>query len=156
LPYLENDKWLGLEYGKYEFETDKLLYSFHYPGSWDPAQSQAGLLLDDWVEVVPTEKETTGLALNYNTPNAEAPQTLLVAVAPNINENWKWNDLEAILNETLDNAKKRAVEPDMIDDSNYAQFLPATMVAVTRHLITISTNLAINNENVYKLVNDED
>ncbi len=156
LPYIENDKWLGLEYGKYEFETDKLLYSFHYPGNWDPAQSQAGLLLDDWVEVVPTEKETSGLALNYNTPNAEAPQTLLVAVAPNINENWKWNDLEAILNETLDNAKKRAVEPDMIDDSKYAQFLPATMVAVTRHLITISTNLAINNEAVYKLMNDED
>jgi hypothetical protein len=50
--------------------------------------------------------------------------------------------------ETFAMARKRAVEPAQIDDSPYAQFLPATLMAVTLHQVTIAANLAIGN-NVY-------
>ena len=43
---------------------------------------RAGLILDDWTETVPSDRETTGVAFNFNRPNAVAPQALLVAVPP--------------------------------------------------------------------------
>jgi len=64
---------------------------------------------------------------------------------------WRWDDLVATLNETLDAAKTRGVEPAQVDASNYAQLLPATLMAVTLYQITIATNLAINN-GVYNLI----
>jgi hypothetical protein len=48
-------------------------------------------------------------------------------------------------------AKKRAIEPAQIETTAYAQFLPTTMMAVTLYLITLSTNLAINNSVYEKL-----
>jgi hypothetical protein len=41
-------------------------------------------------------------------------------------------------------AKKRAVEPQHLDDTVLAHFLPAVMIPVTRYLITVATNLAVN------------
>ena len=34
----------------------------------------AGLLIDEWVEVVPSRQETTGLTFHYDQPNSAAPQ----------------------------------------------------------------------------------
>lgn len=49
------------------------------------------------------------------------------------------------INESLDAAKSRGVEPSQVDASPYSQFLPATLMAVTLCRIHIATNLAINN-----------
>ena len=49
------------------------------------------------------------------------------------------------LDETLDLAKKRAVEPAHVDSTPYARFLPATVMAATLRGITIGTTLAVNN-----------
>jgi hypothetical protein len=50
-------------------------------------------------------------------------------------------------------AKARAIEPDMIDNTGYGHFLPATVAAVTLHMITISANYAINN-NIYSRIKE--
>jgi hypothetical protein len=65
-------------------------------------------------------------------------------VTPEVTGHWRWDDLIATLNETLDMAKKRAVEPQHLDDTVSAHFLPAIMVPATRYLITVATNLAAN------------
>jgi hypothetical protein len=70
---------------------------------------------------------------------------MLLAVPPVLTGNWRWDDLVATLNETLDGAKSRGVDPAQVDQSSYAQLLPATLMAVTLYQITIATNLAINN-----------
>ena len=49
------------------------------------------------------------------------------------------------MHETFDLAKKRAIEPDHIDGTTYARFLPALVASVTLHPITASLNLAFNN-----------
>jgi hypothetical protein len=59
------------------------------------------------------------------------------------------------LNETLDMAKKRAVEPDQVDATSYARFLPTTIMAVTLYQISISANLALNNK-VLDILTEED
>ncbi len=145
LPYKTDDYWLALHYPEdYQFDGDRLLLSVIFAQSFDKTKPQAGLLVDEWTEVVPTRKETTGISFHYNAPNTEPPQTCLLAVTPEITGQWRWDDLIAILNETLDMAKKRAVEPQHIDDTKYAQFLPAVMVPATRYLITVATNLLAN------------
>lgn len=54
-------------------------------------------------------------------------------------------DVIAAVNETFDLAKTRLVEPVHLDDTGYAQLLPATVLSATRQPITISTDLAIAN-----------
>ena len=49
------------------------------------------------------------------------------------------------LEETLDLARLRAVEPAHVDTTPYARFLPATTSAVTLYGITIGANLAAVN-----------
>jgi hypothetical protein len=76
---------------------------------------------------------------------------MLLAVPPALTGRWRWDDVVATLHETLDGAKMRGVEPSQVDASSYAQFLPATLMAVTLYQITIATNLALNN-NVYRFI----
>lgn len=77
----------------------------------------AGLLIDQWDEVVPSGKAATSVAFQYNAPNAQAPQALLLAV-PAHNDgataNWSYEELAAIVGDTLDLAKVRAVDLDAI------------------------------------------
>lgn len=50
------------------------------------------------------------------------------------------------LDDTLDLARLRAVEPDHIDDSRYAPLLPTTIFPVAPYQISIMANLAMNTE----------
>ncbi len=78
------------------------------------AQLQTGLLLDDWTEAVPNDEELTALTFHYNQPNAEAPQTLLLAVCPDAT--WSWDAVVASVTETLRRAKLRTVNLSKIKD----------------------------------------
>lgn len=125
------DQWLGLEIPPgYEMAGDTLSLVMEIPEFYSPAQLQSGLLLDEWTEAIPDPNVTTGIAMNYDDPNNEAPQSLLLAVTPEIKGRWLWNDLMDTLNETLDMAKKRAVEPDLIQETILSQVLPAIMAPV--------------------------
>ena len=92
----------------------------------------------------PGQEETTGITIHFDQPNSEPPQALLLAITPEVTGHWKWQDLVDTLHETLDMAKKRAVEPDQIDKTDYAQLLPAIMAPMTPSLATISLDFAAN------------
>ncbi|CCQ90843.1 conserved hypothetical protein [Nitrospina gracilis 3/211] len=155
LPYTENDPWLALEYPpEYVIDNDKLLYTAHAPG-FDGSQPQCGLLVDEWTEVIPARQETTGLTFHYDRPNSEPPQTLLLATPPSFSGEWKWNDLVATLHEALNLAKLRAIEPDHVDTTTYAQFLPATVAAVTMFPVTMALNYALQAD-IHLNLSDED
>ncbi|NKQ37368.1 MAG: hypothetical protein HF973_17350 [Chloroflexi bacterium] len=155
LPFRENDSWLALPFPPdYQIDADRLLFTAHFAAPFVKTAVQCGLLLDEWTEVIPTKEETTGLTFHYDRPNTEPPQVMLLAVPPEINGRWQWADLVDTLHETLEMAKRRAVEPDQIDGTDYGRFLPATISAVTFQPITISLNLALNN-NVYAVMESE-
>jgi hypothetical protein len=92
---------------------------------------QAGLVIDDWTETVPEARETTGVSFHFNRPNAVAPQALLVVVPPVLRGNWEWDDLVGGVNEALDLAKLRAIEPDAVTASGHFQVLPAILSEFT-------------------------
>ncbi|MDZ4701898.1 MAG: hypothetical protein SH809_19460 [Rhodothermales bacterium] len=147
LPYRADDRWVALPFpDDYDFVGDRLLYTAHFSVDFDRNAAQCGLLVDEWTEVVPAKEETTGLTFHYDRPNSEPPQTILLALSPAFNGGWTWNDLVDSIRETMDEARLRAVEPAQVDESAYAAFLPAAIMASTRHPITIMLNLAMNNQ----------
>jgi hypothetical protein len=152
LPFVAGDRWTALEFDTANATTnDRLLYSAHFAKPFQPAGDQCALVIDEWPEMVPVDDLVSGLTFHFDRPNSQPPQSMLLALPPVLRGNWNWNDLVAMLNQTLDDAAKRGVEPALLDSSNYAQFLPATIMAVTLYQITIATNLALNNR-IYDLI----
>jgi hypothetical protein len=151
LPYVPKDHWLGLEFAKDpnlpdQFSEDRLLFTAHYATGLT-SDTQCGLVFDEWTEVIPAEKETTGIALHVDGPNAEPPQAMLL-VAPPVRTpagTWTVGDLVDAVTETFALARTRAVEPEHLDETAYAHMLPATVLSATREPITISTDLALAN-----------
>jgi len=151
MPYLQGEGWLALELPEEQPIDDRLLYTAHFAIPPGDSRHLCGWLIDEWVEVLPRKEEVTGLAFHFDRPSAEPPQAMLLAVPPAVTGQWSWEDLVAMLHETLDAAKARAVEPAQIGTTHYAQLLPATVMAVTLYQITISTNLAVSNK-IYDVI----
>ncbi len=152
-PFRTADRWMALQFRKptetdadFKVDADRLLYTAAYATPFDKLSYQCGLLVDEWTEVIPARKETTGITFHYDRPNAEPPQAILLAMPAVFRGHWQWTDLVNSLHETYQMAQMRAVEPGLIDDTAYARFLPATIMTVSTYLLTISTNLAVNNK----------
>jgi hypothetical protein len=103
------------------------------------------MLVDEWTEVIPATVRDTAITFNYARPDNEPPQAMVLVTSPTTTGSWQWDDLVAALNETLDLAKKRAVEPVFLDPTAYSRFLPATVTAMTTYGITIATALIAAN-----------
>jgi hypothetical protein len=147
LPYEADAFWLALQFPpKPPIAGDRLLYTAHHATPFDPAARQCGLLLDEWTEVIPGTERDTGISFNFDRPDNEAPQSILLITPATADGNWHWDDVVAALDETLDLAKKRALEPAMVDPTMYSRFLPATIMAVTLRGISISAILAVTSD----------
>lgn len=153
LPFREKDYWVAMSYPEVKLEDinkpDMFVPNGNYlslvqllPNSdFNPSLSQSGLMIDEWIEVNPKRVETTGIAVHYNQPSTEPPQAILLAVTPEVTGAWTWDKLMGVVNNTLDRAKLRAIEPEHIDDSEFSQLLPAVLSAVSSSAgATISTD----------------
>ena len=137
LPYVQKDHWLGLEFAKDpnlpdQLSEDRLLFTAHYANNLN-ADLQCGLLLDEWTEVVPAERETTGVAVHHNGPDSEPPQAMLLVVPPERTAGAQWaaTDLVDAVTETFELAKTRAVEPAHLGATAFGHLLPATVLQAT-------------------------
>lgn len=154
LPFDEKAHWIAVEYPEVPIgqlddpavfvpRGEFVSIVREVPAGHDVDDAQAGLLIDEWSEVIPNRFETTGIAAHFDQPNTEPPQCVLLAVSPTFKGHWTWDDLVATLDDTLDRAKRRAVEPDFLRTTPYAQLLPAVLSTFTSFPFgTISTNLA--------------
>ncbi len=145
-PHEAGAPWLALPYPPgFTLASDHLLYTAQYSTPFQKAGRQCGILLDEWTEVIPAVDRDTGITFHFDRPNNEAAQSFLLVTPATANGSWQWDDLTAALNETLDLAKSRAVEPVEIDRGPYSRFLPATVMAATLYGISITTTLAASN-----------
>jgi hypothetical protein len=154
LPYRARDSWLAVEFP----ETDELTHEpfnilhdtlsvITHGEEALTSSGQCGLLIDDWTEMIPTKEEVTGLTFNYDRPNASPPQALLLAVTPEETGQWDWDDLVGILHDTLQRAKRRAVEPLMLDKVNRPELgvlLPAVVADFSQYDLNISLDYRLN------------
>ncbi|GEK21510.1 hypothetical protein [Cellulomonas xylanilytica] len=103
-----------------------------------PDREVAGLLVDEWTEVVPSASETTGVAFRYDPPDLMAPQAILLAVPPVVGEPWTLGTLNQVLVETLEQVHLRAVPPSTL--GAVRQYLPATVLAFNADRDAVSTS----------------
>jgi hypothetical protein len=144
LPFRDSDHWVAVEYPEaFKPAGDFLSIVQHAPAAgFDPDETQTGLLVDAWTEVIPNRQETTGLAIHYNQPGAQPAQTLLLAVAPELTGNWTWAELLGVITDTLRRSKLRAVEPDHLQGTALGHLLPAVLTpTASRVTATVSADL---------------
>jgi hypothetical protein len=139
LPFNATDRWVALppEPGK-PVAAGKLSLVVQTTTPVDPAQPLSGLLVDEWVEVVPSGTETTAITFQFNPPDACAPQTVLLAVPPAPDAPWTVADLHRVLVETLDMAKLRAVDNELLGEMGH--YLPALFYAFNANDDAVSTD----------------
>lgn len=139
LPYSTTDRWVGLPLKAGQtMPGGKLSLVVQSGATVDVRQPLAGLLIDEWVEVVPSATETTGIALQCDRPNATPPQTILIAVPPEVGVPWTIWSMQQVLLETLDLARIRAVDPDALDEVGH--YFPAMYFAINTVGDTVSTD----------------
>ena len=127
------DHWLGIPFPDgYTPEEDKMAMVISHAQALvqDIGGPKMGLLIDEWVEIIPNKDETTGIAFNYDQPDAKPPNNLLLAVTPKETGKWDWDDLVYTLEDTLELAKNRAVEPEHLEDSLLGQILPGILTEI--------------------------
>jgi len=140
-PVTADDAWIGGTFPAGRRPQARSHLVWHAPSGLPPGTAVAGLLLDEWVELLPgadrireqtetappaqspPESELTGIAFHYDRPDAKAPHTVLVAVPPDLDRGWTSDGLVQVLRETLQLAKLRAV--DLADLPLLDDLLPA-------------------------------
>lgn len=134
LPIVSNadDRWLSAKLPDgYVTPDQAITLVIETPETYSTGNLQSGLIIDEWTESIPEPNAVTGLSFNYDQPNSEAPNALLLAVTPEETGSWSWTDLMDILDETFSMAKKRAIDPDLINKhSALGHALPAIIASV--------------------------
>jgi hypothetical protein len=151
LPHRSGDRWAALPHapdGRSEGGRLSVVAQWRGPAP-GPGQPLAGLLVDEWTEVVPERNQVTGLSFHFDQPSSRAPQAILLAVPPTEERAWSLDVLEAVVVETLDLARLRLVDPDALARTALAaelprpgHYLPAAYVAAAPAEGTVTTDLA--------------
>jgi hypothetical protein len=137
LPFVPGERWIALPFkdGK-PFPEGRVSIVASGPMQLTADRIDA-IVVDEWTEMVPNAKETTGVSFHFDQPGASAPQAMLIAVAPP-NRRWGRETIEQILRETLELSKLRTVDVDSIHELQH--FLPALYFALNAEGQTITTN----------------
>lgn len=141
LPYLPAEPWIGTAYTDGMKDQERISISVYSTSAIDYSKPISGMLIDEWTEFIPSQKETTGISFQFNRPNASPPQSILIAVPPEIKGKWNWPSLSSVLLETMQRSKIRAIEPDMIAQTDYFQLLPAVLQDFSSGNTVLSTDL---------------
>jgi hypothetical protein len=109
----------------------------HRPAQTPPSMAWAGLVVDEWNELIPAATQPTAISFRHETPVAEAPQAVLLAVPPTSDAaSWDNETLIDTVRETLALAKVRLV--DNVDELR--PFLPAICLTGNTANETVSSN----------------
>jgi hypothetical protein len=139
LPHQSDDRWVGMPLkGGKQIAGGRLSLVMQSSAAVDLRQPLAGLLIDEWVEIIPNAKETTGVVFQFNPPDAYAPQSILLAVPPTPDKAWTVGALQRVLLETFDLARLRAMDAEALDEAGH--YLPAVHLAFNANKDTVSTD----------------
>ena len=141
LPHDPAARWLGVELASTTPRDGRALSLLvHATTGFAPDTPVVGLMLDEITDVVPNNEEITGLAYQQHRPASEPPQALLLIVPATLGNGWQWAELQQAVIDTFELAKTRAVEPDAIARTHYAQLLPAVLAPVANQHATLVAN----------------
>lgn len=133
LPYSSDgtERWLGASVKNNEsLKENRVALGASVPNGHLISGDQVGIMVDEWMDVVPFDQHNTGISFHYNQPNSRAPQCLILGLTPQIRGKWKWSELIEMLEETFDLAKKRGIDYEEIAPTAIGQ-LPGLIIPFT-------------------------
>ena len=140
LPHGAASRWAALPFAEGDAPPRGLVsLVLHRVAAPDPAERWVGLLVDEFTETIPDASAATGVAFHVETPGVEAPQAVLIAVPPRDRPTWDLESLASTLEETLEAAKLRAVDGELL--GMLGQLAPVVYVSTNTSDDTISTDL---------------
>ncbi len=104
----------GTPYRDIQRVAPALALALHAPGvqAVDAAQTLASLVCDEWPELVPDPFQTAAIGFHYDAPGARPPQTILLALPPQLGQAaWSFDDAVDVIHEAFDLARLRSVRP---------------------------------------------
>jgi hypothetical protein len=105
----------GAKYRNIQRTAPTLTIACHCPGGLAaPAAGTtlAAMVCDEWAEFIPDPFQTAGIGFHYDAPGARPPQSVLLALPPQLDQDaWTFDDLLDVIHEAFDLAKLRAVRP---------------------------------------------
>ncbi len=122
LPPATGSPWTGLPFTGATPPAARLALVLSTPAPIDPTTAFCGFVCDTWTEQVPglttiaagtrgyEPAEVTGMAFTVDAPDAYAPQSILLAIAPDQTQGWSLDILLDTVKETLDLAKIRTAD----------------------------------------------
>jgi hypothetical protein len=141
LPANPGARWAALSFPEAKPAKARLSLVLSTPAPIDPAAAFCGFVCDTWTEQLPgvtavasgergyEASEVTGMAFKVDTPDATAPQAVLLAIAPDPAQGWSLDVLFDTVKETLELAKIRTV--DLGDLLRLGRVLPAIHTSST-------------------------
>jgi hypothetical protein len=115
LPWVEGEPWVATGAPADRRQSKLALLTLDHDGiaALQAGRSATGLVIDTWSDVIPADDTVTGIAVNYDAPSSRAPQSLLLALPP-AGRQWSFDNVVDTLLETLEAAKLRAVDTDVL------------------------------------------
>ncbi|HZN87401.1 MAG TPA: hypothetical protein VFB44_00355 [Thermoleophilaceae bacterium] len=122
-----SERWIGGPFKATARPAARQQVVFHQPAKLTAGRPLAGIVFDEWVELLPgsdalaqtklegpdplpAESELTGVSFHFDRPDAKAPQAILLAVPPTRARGWTEDVLALVVRDTLELAKLRAVD----------------------------------------------
>jgi hypothetical protein len=94
---------------------------------FQPSASCCGMMIDEWPEWIPSGTVDSALSFQFDQPDTEPPQAILLAVTPVEGGNWVWEHLVGAVNEALTLSQTRLITGADIraNNSGLDQVLPS-------------------------------
>jgi hypothetical protein len=145
LPFRPGARWVAMPDPPPEgYPPGALSLVAHLPLRVQVDGACTGLLVDEWVEMVPSAEVTAGIAFHYEAPGARPPQSILLALAPTYLDRWNIDTLERTLLETLEQARLRALDPQVLaEDTILHRGLPALYFSLNTAGEALSTDFTV-------------
>lgn len=115
-------EWLGTQVSDESMVTDAFVYMVMNHSNMVKSLNKnqkviAGIVIDHWIERIPYRNQTAAVAFNYDQPDAEAPQTLLLAVSTkDYRRKWSNKMMLNTMKSAVHMIKCRAVNPEMLSN----------------------------------------
>ena len=141
LPHVAGDAWVGAVVDvATPPRAGAVSIAMHRPLPLPLGGAWAGLLVDEWTELIPSRVQETAFAMHHDAPGAEAAQCVLLAVPPaHSTEGWDLPSLLEILHETLDLAAIRTIDAEQL--GRLGLFAPTIYLAANLAGDTIAADL---------------
>ena len=124
LPWLDGDIWAALPQSPDQAPRDgRLSLIAQKFGLLEFDSPLQGLVLDEFAEVIPRDRQTTGVSFHFDAPGSRAPQAMLLLTVFDTEPGWSEMLIRTAMLNAFEGARRRLADSNALADGGH--LLPA-------------------------------